>query len=147
MPLTIVVVDDAPDYRLMVRSILASAFEATTIVGEAADGEEALALVLRERPDIVITDLVMPRLNGVELTRRIRQELPQTKIILMSSYTEDAYRLMAADSGADAFVSKQVITSTLLPAIRDVIRRRLSGGSGPLPPSAGASSASAAPPK
>jgi DNA-binding NarL/FixJ family response regulator len=99
-----------------------------TIVGEAADGEEAFALALRERPDIVITDLVMPRLNGVELTRRIRQELPQTKIVLMSSYTEDAYRLMASDSGADAFVSKQVITSSLLPAIHDLICRRLSGG-------------------
>jgi DNA-binding NarL/FixJ family response regulator len=147
MPLTIVVVDDGPDYRLMVRSILASMPETMTIVGEAADGEEAFALVLRERPDIVITDLVMPRLDGVELTRRIRQELPQTKIILMSSCTEDAYRLMASDSGADAFVSKQVITSSLLPAIRDVIRRTLSGGSGPLPPSAGASSAWAAWPK
>jgi DNA-binding NarL/FixJ family response regulator len=134
MPLTIVVVDDAPDYRLLVRSILESVSETMTIVGEAANGEEALALVLRERPDIVITDLVMPRLNGVELTRRIRQGLPQTKIILMSSYTEDAYRLMASDSGADAFVSKQVITSSLLPAIHDLTRRRLSGGSGRLPP-------------
>jgi DNA-binding NarL/FixJ family response regulator len=147
MPLTIIVVDDAPDYRLLVRSILESVSETMTIVGEAADGEEALALVLRERPDIVITGLVTPRLNGVELTRRIRQELPQTKVILMSSHTEDAYRLMASDSGADAFVNKLVITSTLLPAIRDVIRRRLSGGSGPLPASAGASSASAATPK
>lgn len=116
-----------------------------TIVGEAADGEEGLAVVLRERPDIVISDLVMPRLNGVELTRRIRQELPQTKIILMSSYAEDAYRLMASDSGADAFVSKRVIFEALVPAIRDLIGRRLSRGSGPLPPSAGASSASAAP--
>ena len=52
----------------------------------------------------------------------------------MSSYTEDAYRLMASDSGADVFVSKQVITTALLPAIHDLIRRRFSGGSGPLPP-------------
>lgn len=50
----------------------------------------------------------------------------------MSSYPEDAYRLMASDCGADAFVGKRVISDTLLPAIRDVIRRRLSGGSGPL---------------
>lgn len=143
MPLTIVVADDAPAYREIVRSLLASVSETLTVVGETADGEEALALVRRERPDIVITDLVMPRLNGVELTRRIRHELPQTKIILMSSYTEDAYRLLASNSGADAFVSKQVITSSLVPAIRDVIARRLSCG--PLPPSAGASSPSAAP--
>jgi DNA-binding NarL/FixJ family response regulator len=145
MHLTIVVADDTPDYRLMVRSILASVSETMAIVGEAADGEEALALVRRERPDIVITDLVMPRLNGVELTRRIRQELPRTKIILMSSYTEDAYRLMASDSGADAFLSKRVIASSLVPVIRDVITRPLSGGSGPLPPSAGASSAATTP--
>jgi DNA-binding NarL/FixJ family response regulator len=102
-----------------------------------------LALVLRVRPDIVITDLIMPRLNGVELTRRIRQELPDTKAILISSYTEDAYRLMVSDSGADVFVSKQVITTMLLPAIRDLIRRRFSGGSGPLPPAIGGSSTSA----
>jgi len=137
-PLTVVVVDDTPDYRETVRFLLLGLDDVVTIVGEAADGEEGLAVVLRERPDIVISDLVMPRLNGVELTRRIRQELPQTKIILMSSYAEDAYRLMASDSGADAFVSKRVIDSSLLPAIRDVNARRLSGGSGPLLPSAGA---------
>jgi DNA-binding response OmpR family regulator len=88
----------------------------------------------------------MPRLNGVELTKRIRQELPQTKIILMSTHTEDAYRLMASDSGADAFVNKRVIYNVLLPAIRDLIRR-ISGGSGPLPLSAGTSIGSAASPK
>ena len=147
MPLTVVVVDDDLAYRQMVHYLLASVSDMLTIVGEAADGEEALAVARRERPDIVITDLVMPRVDGVELTRRIRQELPLTKVILMSSHTEDAYRLMASDSGADAFVSKQVINSSLLPAIHDVIRRRLSGGSGPLPPSAGAPSAWAAPSK
>jgi DNA-binding NarL/FixJ family response regulator len=72
---------------------------------------------------MVITDLVMPGRDGVELARRIRLELPRTKVILMSSYIEDAYQLMASDSGADAFVNKQVITRTLLPAIGDVVRR------------------------
>ena len=142
---TVVVVDDAPDYRQIVRALLAAISDVLTIVGEAADGAEGLEVILRERPDIVITDLVMPRLDGVELTRRIRQELPQTKIILMSSYAEDAYRLMASDSGADAFVSKRVMYAALLPAIRDLIGRGLSGGSGPLPPNVGAPSTSAAP--
>lgn len=145
MPVTIVVADDDLEYREIVRALLGPMSDTMTIVGEAADGEEALALVRRERPDIVITDLMMPRLNGVELTRRIRRELPETRIILMSSFPEDAYRLMASDSGADTFLSKRVITSELLPAIADVIRRRLSGGSGPLPPSGGASSGAAAP--
>jgi len=147
-PLTVVVVDDEPDYRQIVRSLLLLGLpDVVSIVGEAADGQEGLAVVLRERPDIVITDLMMPRLNGVDLTRRIRQELPQTRIILMSSYPEDAYRLMASDSGADAFVNKRVIFEALLPAIRDLIGRGLSGGSGPLPPSQSTSSSSAAAPK
>jgi DNA-binding NarL/FixJ family response regulator len=141
-PLTVVVVDDMPDQREIVRFLLLSLPE-LTIAGEAADGEEGLVVVLRERPDIVITDLVMPRLDGVALTRRIRQELPQASVIIMSTHTEDAYRLMASDSGADAFVNKRVLFEALLPAIRDLIRRRLSGGSGPLPPSPGASSPAA----
>lgn len=145
MPLTILVADDDPQSREIVRHLLAAAADTVTIVAEAADGEEALALVLRMRPDIVITDLVMPHLNGIELARRIQAEVPQTRVVLISSYTEDAYRLMASDSGADVFVSKQVITTMLLPAIRDLIRRRFSGGSGPLPPNAGGSSASALP--
>jgi CheY-like chemotaxis protein len=108
-PLTVVVVDDGPDYREIVRFLLLGLPAVVTFAGEAEDGDEALAVVRRERPDIVITDLVMPRLDGIELTRRIRQELPQTTIILMSSFTEDAYRLMASDSGAGAFVHKGVI--------------------------------------
>jgi DNA-binding NarL/FixJ family response regulator len=143
MRLTIVVADDDLQYREIVRCLLAAASDTMIIVGEAADGDEALALVRRVRPDVVITDLVMPHLNGIELTRRIREELPQTRVVLMSSYTEEAYRLMASDSGADVFVSKQVITTMLLPAIRDLIRRRFSGGSGPRPPANGGSSASA----
>jgi RNA polymerase sigma factor (sigma-70 family) len=120
--LTIVVVDDSAEYREIVRYLLAQAPD-MKIVGEAADGEEALAIVHRARPDILITDLVMPNLNGVELTRRIRRELPHTGIILMSSQPD--YRRMAPDSDADVFVNKQVINDTLVPAIRDLVARRV----------------------
>ena len=144
MPLTIVVADDDAGNRDFIRLVLAPMSATLAIVGEAGDGAEALEVVLRERPDLVITDLVMPRLNGIELTRRIRQALPDTKIILMSSHTEDAYRLMASDSGADAFINKQVIFTSLVSAIRDVTGRGLSGDSGPFlqgPGPAGASNA------
>lgn len=120
---TVVVIDDSEEYRLIVRGLLRSVHDVTTFVGDASSGAEGLALVRRERPDMVITDLVMPGLDGIELARRIRLELPRTKIILMSADIEDAYRLMASDSGADAFVSKQMITRTLLPVIGDVVRR------------------------
>jgi DNA-binding NarL/FixJ family response regulator len=124
---TVVVVDDDPDYLWLVRVILEKRGERITIVGEAAGGEEALALVLHERPDVVIADLMMPRLNGLELTRRIKQERPQTKVLLMSAYTEDTYRRIASVSGADGFVNKHLIHTSLLPAIREVIVRPPSG--------------------
>jgi len=120
---TIVVVDDAWEMRLLMRTLLRTMGDAVSLVGEASDGQEALEVVRRERPAIVITDLVMPRLNGVELTRLIRQELPRTKIIQISSHTEDAYRLLASDSGPDIFVNKSVITAALVGAVRTLISR------------------------
>jgi DNA-binding NarL/FixJ family response regulator len=145
-PLTLVIADDDIDYRLIIRYLLQAVSDVMTVVGEAGDGEEALALVRRLRPDVLLTDLVMPRRDGIEITRIVKREFPLTKFILMSSYTEDAYKLMASDSGADAFLNKQVINSSLLPAIRDVMARRPAGGGGCLPPNGGASSPSASPP-
>ena len=132
MSFTIVVIDDDVQYHGFIAHILRPASD-ITIVGYASSGIEGLALARRERPDIVITDLIMPDLDGVELTRRIRQELPATQVVLISSTTEEAYQFMASDSGADTFVSKRVLFDGLLPAVRDVIRRRLSGGSWPAP--------------
>lgn len=80
--------------------------------------------------------MVMPRLNGIELTRRIKQEPPQTKVILMSAYTQQTYRRVAAESGADGFVYKQAIRTDLLPMMAAVIGRPLGGDRGLVPPSA-----------
>jgi DNA-binding NarL/FixJ family response regulator len=79
-----------------------------------------------------MTDLRMPRLDGIQLTRYIRRDLPGTRIIMISSYAEDTYWLMASDSRADAFVSKRMLHSSLLPAVLDVIRR--DGASAPAAP-------------
>ena len=130
---SIVLVDDDREYCLILRALLQSLGDSLSIVGEACDGEEALAVVRRTRPDIVITDLVMPNVNGIELTRYIRRELPHTRIILISSHTDDAYRLMASDSGADAFVNKSVIGTALVAAVRDILAR-LDGGAFPRSP-------------
>ena len=118
---TIVVADDDLDYRYFVRFLLAPMADAVIIVGEAGGGEEALSLVLRKRPDIVVADLLMPRLNGIELTRRIKQELPDTKIILMTAYPGEANRRLAFVGGADGFLDKTALVTDLLPAIRDII--------------------------
>jgi CheY-like chemotaxis protein len=119
-PVTIVIADDYPDYRLLVRLLLTSLSDTISVVGEAADGEEALALVRRERPDVVIADLLMPRLDGLALTRRIKHERPETKVILMTSYAEACERV-AHVSDADAVVNKLGLHGGLVPAVRDVI--------------------------
>ena len=143
--LTIVIVDDELDFRLIVRALLRGVADVATIVGEAEDGEQALALVRRTRPDILISDVIMPGLHGVDLARRVRAEMPHIRTILMSSHVDDAYRLMASDSGADVFINKHVITSSLLPAVRDLMSRLTGGGDSHLPN--GGASSSAAPQK
>ena len=125
----VLVVDADPDYRLLIRFIIEAAD--MEVVGEAADGQEALAIALRARPDVVVSDLVMPRLGGVELTARLHEELPHTHVVLISSFDEDVYRGMATRRGADAFVSKRVIDSSLVAAIRDVARREPGGSADP----------------
>jgi DNA-binding NarL/FixJ family response regulator len=127
MSVTIVVVDDDPEFRMMVRHLVGS-LSGLTVVGDAIDGETGLALVLREQPTLLITDIVMPgALDGIGLTRRVRQLLPATKIILMSSYTEDAYQRLGSSSGADAFIHKAVLSSSLISAIRDLTGREFPG--------------------
>ncbi len=128
MSLTMVVADDDPDYRHLVRFLLVPLADTVTIVGEPGGGEEALALALRERPDIVIADLLMPRLNGIELTRRIKHELPTTKIVLMTSYPGEANRRLAYVAGADGFLDKAALVTGLLPAIRAIISGKTEGG-------------------
>ena len=124
MPLTrIVVADDDADFRLAVCTLLRTMAPSVSVVADVADGEQALAVARRERPAVVLTDLIMPRLNGVELARRIRQELPDTRIIIMSSHTEDTYRLLASDSDADLFITKGVVATRLVSAIHDVTDR------------------------
>jgi len=117
------VADDDPDYRYFVRSLLVTMADTVTFVGEAGGGEEALALVLSKKPDILVADLLMPRLNGIELTRRIKQELPDTKIILMTAYTGEANRRLAFVGGADGFLDKTALVTDLLPSVRDIVDR------------------------
>src|SRR4051812_1528201 len=70
------------------------------VVGEAQDGREAVAMVKKLRPDVVLMDIAMPRLNGLEATRQIVKDCPATKVLMLSAYNDDAYVQNATDSGA-----------------------------------------------
>jgi DNA-binding NarL/FixJ family response regulator len=119
MGATILIVDDNPRLRALIRRISTQEPD-LQVVGEAEDGVEAIRLAHLLRPDIVLMDLVMPRVNGLEATRRIKMERPETKVIIITLYTEDAYQRTAEANGTDAFLLKKNLMTALLPTIRRV---------------------------
>ncbi len=104
---TVVVVDDQSLIRTAVRDLLDSAPD-ITVVGEAADGESAVELVGRLRPDVVVCDIRMPRLDGIEATRRICADpaLADTRVLILTTFEEDDYVVAALRAGASGFIGK-----------------------------------------
>ena len=92
------------------------------IVGEAQDGRQAVALAKTLHPEVVLMDIAMPLLNGLEATRQILKTAPATKIIILSAHSDDAYVKNATDSGALGFLLKQTSVHDVCRAIRDVHR-------------------------
>ena len=117
MRATILIVDDNAQLRAFMRGIVAQKPD-FQVVGEAKDGAEAIRLAQELRPDIVLLDLAMPRVNGLEALRWIKAERPATTVIIVTVHAEDAYRQAAADSGADAFLLKKTLVTVLLPTIQ-----------------------------
>ena len=117
MEATVLIVDDNAQLRALMREIVAEASN-LQLVGEAADGAEAMQLVQALRPAIVLLDLIMPQVNGLEVLRWIKVEHPETKVIIVTVHDEDAYRQAAETSGVDAFLLKKTLGTVLLPTIR-----------------------------
>jgi DNA-binding NarL/FixJ family response regulator len=116
---TIIIADDDQAFRSVLKRLLQKERE-LSVVGEAADGLEAIERARELSPDIILMDIAMPRLNGLEATRRIRAEHPEIKVVIFTKHQEDAYRQAAADSGADAFLTKTTRLADLLTTIRQV---------------------------
>ena len=117
MAATILIVDDNARLRALMRGIAAQESD-LHVVGEAADGAEAMRLAQALQPDIVLLDLAMPRVNGLEALRWIKAERPATTVIIVTVHAEDAYRRAAEDGGADAFLLKKTLVTVLLPTIQ-----------------------------
>ena len=90
------------------------------VVGEAADGEEAVALAERLAPDVVLMDLVMPRMDGVEAIRRLRERAPATRAVVLSSFIDDDRLFPVVRAGAAGYLLKDVQPAELVEAIRTV---------------------------
>jgi DNA-binding NarL/FixJ family response regulator len=90
------------------------------IVGEAPDGRQAVALARKFHPDVVLMDIAMPLLNGLEATRQVLKSLPATKVLMLSAHSDDAYVKTATESGAVGFLLKQTSAHDVCRAIREV---------------------------
>lgn len=118
-PTSIMLADDHPVVRQGLRALLDTEPE-FTIVGEAADGLEVAGLVERLRPDVLVLDLMLPGLTGLEVTRQISQRYPRTRVVILSMYANEAYVLAALKNGAAAYVLKAASAADLVRAIREV---------------------------
>ncbi|CAG9613706.1 Transcriptional regulatory protein LnrK [Bacillus rhizoplanae] len=87
------------------------------IIGEVGDGEEALQFIQKERPDVVLMDVSMPKMDGIEVTKRMKQYDPSIKILMLSSFSEQDYVLPALEAGADGYQLKEVQPDQLVASI------------------------------
>ncbi|WP_411814546.1 response regulator transcription factor [Dehalococcoides mccartyi] len=90
------------------------------VVGEASDGVEAVEMSMKVHPDVVVMDIAMPRLNGIEATKQIKQLLPTTAILILTAYESEQYILAILEAGAAGFLLKNVKGTQLLEVIRSV---------------------------
>jgi DNA-binding NarL/FixJ family response regulator len=114
----VLIVDDSPQVRQELRTLLPLAGD-IEIVGEAADGREAIRQVKALQPDVVVVDLEMPGLDGYEATRQIKTHYPSCRMIALTVHDYESARVKAHQSGADAFIVKGAPVEALLQAISE----------------------------
>ena len=117
--ITVLLADD----HMIVREGFRKMLELETdleVVGEAKDGRQAVALARKLHPAVVLMDIAMPLLNGLEATRQLLKEVPGTKVLMLSAHSDDAYVNNATESGAAGFLLKQTSAHEVCRAIREV---------------------------
>lgn len=120
-PITVLVVDDHPIVRQGIRSLLSN-YPEFHLVGEAENGTQTLAYFQAEPPDVTLLDISLPGESGLDILRRIRQQVPTAKVLMLTSYDDEEYIMEALRVGALGFVLKNVSDEMLVNAIQAVHR-------------------------
>jgi DNA-binding NarL/FixJ family response regulator len=120
-PIRLLIVDDHPVVRDGLRGIF-TGDAGLVVVGEAGNGEEAVAEAVRLRPDVVLMDLRMPEMGGVEATRRLRERAPSARVLVLTTYDTDDDVLPAVEAGATGYLLKDAPREELVRAVRAAFR-------------------------
>ena len=120
-PLRVLIVDDHEVVRLGLKALLAD-YPEFEVVGEAENGYQAVRLTLEKRPDVVVMDVRMPGMSGIEACRHIRAQCPDVRVLMLTSYAEDELLTEAMRAGACGYVLKRVGSAYLVEALRAVAR-------------------------
>ncbi|MCE1254805.1 MAG: response regulator transcription factor [Anaerolineae bacterium] len=123
MTVTIILVDDHTILRQGLRTLLESQPD-FRVLAEASNGLEALDLITRLKPNVLIADIMMPEMNGLELVRKVSEVAPDTKTVILSMHAKEAYVLEAIKNGVSAYVLKDAQVDHLVRAVRDVMNGR-----------------------
>jgi DNA-binding NarL/FixJ family response regulator len=123
MSIKVFLADDHPVVRDGLRYILETQAD-ITVVGEAANGLDALAQAQKLRPDVLVMDISMPGLNGIEATRRIREELPRAQVVILSVYSTAEHIYRALKAGAQGYLLKESAGAEVVKAVRTVYEGR-----------------------
>jgi DNA-binding NarL/FixJ family response regulator len=115
----ILIVDDHAILREGLRALL-SYYDDVDVVGEAQDGLEALQLVEKVKPDIVLMDIAMPEMNGFEATRQIYERFPNTRVLVLTQYEDWQYVMPLLKAGAEGYILKRALGADLISAVRAI---------------------------
>jgi DNA-binding NarL/FixJ family response regulator len=122
--ITVLLADDHTLVRQGLR-VLLEAQPDIRIIGEAGDGREAVQLSNQLKPDVVVMDIAMPLLNGLEATRQILAQIPETRVLILSSYSDDEYVHQLTEAGAAGYLLKHAAVADLVKAIREAMAGRV----------------------
>jgi NarL family two-component system response regulator LiaR len=120
-PISIILVDDHEVVRRGVRTYLNTIAE-FDVIGECSSGEEAIHMVAEHIPDIVLMDLIMPGMDGIETTRQIKKISPRTQVVVLTSYHEDAHIFPALKAGAISYILKDMKMDKLVEALKKAVQ-------------------------